>query len=370
LEGANYGSASAFNVFGGPMVGGSMRIGDFAFGAAGYAPFGGEVHFDRNERFAGTMYPGAADGVARWHGYDASTMSIYATLGAAYRFGPLSLGATGNLILTSISFERAQALTGGLNDLESEGRSKLDASGVHASFGLGAMFEAVENTLWLGLSYQAQPGLGEIVLHGDLTAEQSVAMPGEALRRKVDVHQALPDVYRLGLRVRPADSVELRFAGDLTRWSVLQTQCVGIADQPCTVTPDGGAGPNSGVVLNSRRFWRDTVGVRAGGSYWVLPSLEMFLGIGYESAAAPDTTLDPLLADANNLALAFGGRLQFADTWFAALSYTHLQFFTRDNTGKSTLADPRLEPTTRRPDGGGEYEQWVGIVNLNVLKTF
>jgi long-chain fatty acid transport protein len=318
------------------------------------------------------MYPGAADGVARWHGYEANAMTIYGTLGAAYRIGPLSIGASGNLILSSMSLDRAQSLSGnaGVNDFDSEGRTHLEANGLHASFGLGALFEAIENTLWLGLSYQAQPGLGEMVLHGKLRVVQSVTDPSDPGEQKIDVHQALPDVYRLGARFRASNKVELRIAADLTRWSVMQTQCVGLEKQPCTVTPDGGAAPNSGVVLNSRRYWQDSIGVRAGGSYWVVPALEAFLGLGYETAATPDTTIDPVLADANNLALAFGGRLQFADTWFVALSYTHLQFFTRDNTGKSTLADQRLAPQTRRPDGGGEYEQWVGVVNLNVLKSF
>jgi long-chain fatty acid transport protein len=371
FEGANYGEASAFNLFGGPMLGATMRVGDFAFGAAGYAPFGGEVHFDRAERFAGTMFPGAADGVARWHGYDASMMSIYATLGAAYRVGPLSIGATGNLILSSLSLDRAQVASGdGQNDLEREGRSRLEASGVHGSFGAGVMFEAIERMLWLGLSYQAQPGLGQMTLHGNLRIDSSVAMPGDSLARKADFHQALPDVYRLGLRFRPSDVVELRLAGDVTRWSVLRTQCVGVEDQPCTVLPDGDAAPGSGVIVNMRRFWRDSIGVRGGGSYWIAPTFELFAGVGYETAAAPDTTLDPVLADANNLALALGGKLQFADSWYIALSYTQLQFFSRNSTGKSTLADPAVQAITRRPDGGGEYSQWVGIVDANVLKTF
>ena len=49
---------------------------------------------------------------------------------------------------------------------------------------------------------------------------------------------------------------------------------------------------------------------------------------------------------------------------------THLQFLVRDNTGKSQLADPQIAATTRRPDGGGRYGQWVGVLNLNLLKAF
>ncbi|HKP60011.1 MAG TPA: outer membrane protein transport protein [Polyangiales bacterium] len=368
FEGANYGTATAFNLFGGPMLGGSMRLGDFAFGAAAYAPFGGNVHFDRNSSFEG----GAADGVARWHAFDAGTMSIYGTLGAAYRLGPVSLGVTGNLIFSSLEIERAQNVGGGagINDIEREGRSTIDVSGIHGSFGLGAMVEAIPDTLWVSASYQAQPGLGEMLMDGQIVIDATADVEDETLPQDVTFHQGLPDVFRLGARFQPSSSLELRLAGDLTRWSMFRTQCIAVKDEPCTVMSNGDGTPDSGVVVNLRRYWKDTVGVRGGGSYWVMPELELFVGLGYETGAVPDSTLDPVLADANNMSAALGARLQFAETWFIAGSYTHLQFFSRDNTGKSELADPDVGVITRRPDGGGEYRQWVGVLDVNLMKTF
>jgi long-chain fatty acid transport protein len=372
FEGANYGTASAFNLLGGPMLGASMRLGDFAFGAAVYAPFGGNVHFDRNTQFEGSMFPGAADGVARWHAFDAATMSVYGTLGAAYRIGPLSVGLTGNLIYTTLGFERAQNPGGGagINDLENEGRASIDVHGIHGSFGLGVMLEAVPQTLWLAGSYQAQPGLGEMLLNGELEIDGTPDVPGDSLLQAVTFHQGLPDVFRLGARWKPSPSLELRLAGDLTRWSLFRTQCIAVRDQPCNVLPDGDAAPGSGVVVNLRRYWQNTLGVRGGASYWAIPALELFAGLGYETGAAPDATLDPVLADGSNLSAAFGGRVQLADNWFVAASYTHLYFFTRDTTGSSTLADPSVKAATRRPDGGGEYRQWVGVIDANLMTTF
>ncbi|MET0385933.1 MAG: outer membrane protein transport protein [Polyangiales bacterium] len=370
FAGANSGTAKALNVFGGPMLGGSLRVGDFVFGAAGYAPFGGNVSFERNERFAGTQYPGAADGVARWHAFDAATMSIYGTVGAAYRYGPVSIGLTANLIYTTVSLDRAQNVDGS-NDLTGEGRSRLRASGLNGSFGAGVLVELVPQLLWLGASYQAQPGLGTMALNGTLEVDATIPRdPENALRSDITLHQALPDIWRLGARWKPAADLELRVAGDLTRWSVSRTQCVAVRGLACVVDADGNATEDSGVVINMRRYWRDTVGVRVGASYWATPGLELFAGLGYESAAAPDTTIDPVLADASNIAAAIGGRLQVLDTWFIAASYTQLQFLDRDNTGKSQLADLEVGAVTRRPDGGGRYSQWVGILNANVLKQF
>ena len=57
------------------------------------------------------------------------------------------------------------------------------------------MFEAVTDRLWLGASYQAQPGLGTIALDGTLTRMlDGASAPADA----VTYRQALPDIVRLG----------------------------------------------------------------------------------------------------------------------------------------------------------------------------
>jgi long-chain fatty acid transport protein len=149
---------------------------------------------------------------------------------------------------------------------------------------------------------------------------------------------------------------------------VLQTQCLALRGERCAVTRSG-ADPNGGVVpLNLLRRWNDTFGVRAGASTWFSSALEAFVGAGFETAATPDETLDPELPDAQNVALALGVRWQPITTLFVGTSYTHLFYFTRDTAGQSELSSSDIP--TRRPDGGGRYEQGIGIFNLNVEKEF
>jgi len=366
---ANYGTARASNWFGAPMLGFSMPLGKFVVGAAAYAPFGGSVSFDSDGSFASSEYPGAQAGVARWHGIEGSTSSIYATVGGAYRFGRVSVGLTANLIYTSLHLLRAQSLTGD-NDVRNEGRSRLDVSGIYGSFGLGVMVEAIPERVFVGFSYQAQPGLGVQALDGVLKVDSSLQPDADSLTRKVTLYQALPDIFRLGVRYRIHPLTELRVATDYTRWSMLQTQCVAVRGQPCTVTADGDAAPNSGVVQNSRRHFRDTFGIRLGASRWVAPELELFAGLGFETGAAPDSTLDPLLADADNVAIALGASFEIAPGWSVAGTFTHLQFLPRDNTGKSQLSGPDVATITRRPDGGGKYNQSVEVLDINVTRYF
>jgi long-chain fatty acid transport protein len=366
-EGANFGTARLFNVFGGPMFGATTRLGDLAVGASVSVPFGGRATWGKNDQFASSaMFPLAVDGHQRWHGIEGSLTFIYVTAGAAYRFGRIGIGAAGNFIRSSMYSVQAKTPTGdGQPNLNREGRAVLDVKGNHGSFALGAMAEVVEGQLWLSASYQAQPGLGTMRLDGTLTTYYQ----GGATPFPASFHQALPDITRAGARYRPSAAVEVRLFAEFARWSVMQTQCVGLQGKDCAVDPTGAdASTDSSVLQNLRRKWNDTFALRAGASHWLASGSELFAGLGLETAAVPDSTLDPGLADANNVSAALGARFALLKSLFLAASYTHIQYMDRVNTGASQL--PNAEPPTRRPDGGGRYTQWIGLLNVNVEKQF
>jgi long-chain fatty acid transport protein len=366
-EGANYGRASLLNLFAGPMLGASTRLGDLAVGLSLSVPFGGRARWDGNDRFAGhPEFPLAAEGVQRWHGIEGSLTFVYGTLGVAYRLGRLALGASANLIRSSMKTRQAKTLTGdGTPDTTREGRATLDVAGTHGSFAAGAMLELVGDRLWLAGSYQAQPALGPMQLSGTLTTEYR----GGATPFPVTLVQALPDIVRVGLRYRVGPAVELRLSGEMTRWSVMQTQCAGLQGQPCLVDPMGAdASSATSVLQNLRRRWNDTFGARAGLSFWARPTVELFLGAGGETAATPDATLDPALADAPSASGALGARFALTDRLLLSTGVTYIHFLPRDNRGKSELS--AAAPPTRRPDGGGRYTQWITLLNVNVEQRF
>jgi long-chain fatty acid transport protein len=377
-QGANTGQAHLFNVFGGPALGATTRLGHFALGAGLFVPFGGRESWSKNQKFAGAQqYPLAADGVQRWHGINGALTFIYGTVGAAYRIGPLSIGVAGNFVAGSVSFTQAKNLTGmGAADTTSEGRASLDVSGNTGSFAAGVMLEAVPDRLWLAASYQSQPGVGPQTMNGtlDITSYQidqmgSTSKSGE-LNTKATLTQALPDIARAGIRWRATPSLELRLFGEYTRWSVMRTQCVAVQGYTCATYADGSDASGGGVIANYRRDWRDTVNVRAGVSSWITPRLEAFAGTGFETLAVPDSTLEPSLADADNVELALGARARLSSWLYLAVSYTHLQYLDRDNTGRSTVANAMTMPPTFQPDGGGRTTQWVGIIDVNAEAAF
>jgi long-chain fatty acid transport protein len=378
----NSGENHLLNVFGGPALGGLLKVGNLVLGAGFFAPFYGRAHWAKDDAIENTANPPknvnlaeAADGVQRWFGIDGEISVVYFTVGAAYRLGPLSIGAAGNLVSSNLVDYRAKTAGGqGQARSDYEGRASMDVKGFNGSFAVGAMLEVLPEQLWLAASYQAQPGLGEQGLDGNL----DITSPGGPQHFNITLHQSLPDVYRAGVRWRPRGTpVELRVFGDYTRWSKLASQCGGNQGEPCVVHADGSdASPNLTTQFNFERNWNDTWGARVGASYWVKPSVEVFVGAGYETAAAPDATMTPDLMDANNIAGSLGARFQLTRSLYLSASYTHIQFMTRDTTGKSTLASPTndpnslVSPPTLQPDAGGVYTQWIGVASGNLEAVF
>jgi long-chain fatty acid transport protein len=374
-QGADTGEAHLLNVFGGPSIAGTLKIGNLVLGGGFFAPFYGRAHWGQNDAFVNnSKFPLAAAGVQRWFSIDGATSVLYFTAGAAYRFGPLSIGATGNFISSTINSTNAKNPGGaGLPDDTAEGRAFLDAHTFNGSFAAGLMLEAVPEQLWIGASYQAQPGLGQQALRGQL--QISSASQGSNTF-PVDFLQTLPDIYRAGVRWRLKHApLEFRVFGDRTNWSKFKTQCLVIQGNPCTVGSDGSdQTPKQSIQLNIRRDWSDTYGGRLGVSVWTSEAVELLFGGGYETGATPDSTLAPDIPDANNVQGTFGARFRLTESLFLTASYTHIQYLTRDNTGKSTLfqdaqGNQEAFPTVQQ-DAGGVYKAWIGVFTGNLEGIF
>jgi long-chain fatty acid transport protein len=278
----NTGTAKLFNVFQGPALGLTAKFGDLALGVGIFVPFGGRENWATNPTVASdTMDPLAVGGVQRWSSITGSLTFLYLTAGAAYKLGPLSIGVTGNFIESWVQFSRSQNITGSeIPNNQYEGTATLDVSGSNGGFGAGAMLEIVPDTLFLGASYQSQPGLGKQVLKGTFGLNAPNG-GGTFPTKHVTLTEDLPDVFRGGVRFRPSKSFELRVFGDYTRWSMMTSQCVALQGYPCLVYASGADATNGGVVSNIVRNWNNTWGARAGVSIWPSKGVEVMIGGGY-----------------------------------------------------------------------------------------
>lgn len=388
--GANDGSANLFNVAGAPFFGVTSDFGtDFIYGgAAFYYPFGGGASWGKNDAFQNSeQYPGAYDGQQRWFAIDGSLRSAYITGALAFKIKParMTIGVSGSAIYSSLDTVRARNADGTDNLVSGsnpdsfilkEGRSWLQASGWQAGFAVGLTAEPIVDKLWIGASYTSQPNVtGGMTLKGTLTnIFASAPGPDET---EIELTQSMPDIVRLGFRYRPIPRLELRLFADYTRWSVMDKQCVLIAnvegrkcdfDNADTALSDpenfGASGDGTvGVTQHLPRFFKDAGGVRLGAGYFAIPDeLEVYAGVGYDSSAIPAQTVDPVLFDMDKISVSLGALWQAHEHFAMGVTLTQIIYFTLDTEGQSAFDD--FESPTRQPSADGVYEQWLSVGNL------
>lgn len=358
-----------------PFVGVTTDFGieNFGAGLSAYVPFGGAAAWDKNDAFAGNAaYPGAVDGVQRWWTMDGRIQSLYVTAAAAYRIPELrlSLGLGVNAIQSSVHTVRARNLDGS-DDLVvaggtlKEGRSIIDVSGWNLGLSGGVIWEPVER-VWIGLSYQSQPGLGEMHLDGTLGTVLADGQPGVT---DVELQQSLPDIWRLGGRWQPDDRWELRLFGEYVRWSRFERMCIVNAANPeCDLRDNGSEIVGDGsVIQNLPRNWDDAFGIRAGVSHWFTPGVEVYVGAGYDSNAVPDETIDPALMDMNKFTAAIGGNFALTDRWNLAATFTQVFYAERDVKVENVRS---FEAPSAQPNAAGVYDQSISVLNVYTQYAF
>ncbi len=361
-RGANVGRAVLVNPLLNPVLAASYGFGNLTLGAGFFTPYGGMVSWNTRPEYQGSRYPGIVDGVSRFQSIEGQIITSQFMLGGALKIADtgLSLGASVSVMRSWINDVRAWSSGG--NDVTHEGRSLLDVSGYALGFGLGALYEAKKDVLWLGLSYQSRPNVsGGMRLHGSL--DNDIGGPSSA---NVDVIYDLPDVFRWGARYRPRPNLELRLFGDYTRFSAFKNQCAVVAGTSCDLEANGAERIGAHVLQNVPRDFKDSVGVRLGASIWTSPSFEFFSGLGFDSSAVPDRTMEPGLPDWAGASFALGSRIALGSHLHAALSYTHFVFIPRDVHGQ--LASYSLP--SQSPDASGHYTQQVGVGNANIDVAF
>jgi long-chain fatty acid transport protein len=384
---ANSGAGSLGNAIVSPFVGVATDFGidGLGVGLGIYAPFGGQTSWDKNSAFEGDRtYPGAVDGPARWSSIEGEQRSVYFSLGAGWRTrsSKFGVGAAVNVISSSLSLVRARNIDG-TDDVVTaqggvqEGRALLDLSDLTFSASVGVMFKPTD-CLRLGLSYQAQPGFGEMTLDGTLTNKYG---PTEPFDVDVQMRQKLPDSIRLGGVWQAAKKATVHFAADYQRWSVFKDQCLvqtGVGDAKCVFQPYAGAGDapvgyrgaldtaNGGanVLVNIPRDWNDTFSLRVGGAYELNDKAEVNAGVMFDSNAVPDETLEPALIDTNKIIGQLGGRYQATKNVGISGTLGYVAYFSRSTDPRPDELD--LPTPNRNPDMAGDYAAMVTYFLLGV----
>jgi long-chain fatty acid transport protein len=382
-EAANSGENTLTNYFASPFIGAVTDFGvdGLGVGLAFYVPFGGATTWDKQP--ANADFPGAEDGSQRWYVIDGTIRSMYLSLGVAYKIPDinLSVGAGFNTIFSTVNTLRARNATGTdhLTNAGSiqEGRGLLDVSGIDFSISGGLMWQPIPE-LTLGVSYQAKPAFGEMVLDGDLTLLLGAAV--EPQKFDVEFKQTLPDVLRFGARV-DIPTWQIRASAELARWSSLEYQCVlsKIEGRNCSLQD-----PVGNLIIVPRQ-WEDAWGFRLGASHWLSDTFELNFGVGFDQNAINDNTLDAAFIDMDKASIGVGARIGLLDKeLFLSVSYAQIIYFERTTKPRARIPDPGNPGATlsdfegatgangalRQPDAAGTYNQAVGVLDVALEYQF
>ena len=330
---------------------------------------------------------------------DGTVRSMYITGALAFdiKKAGLTLGISGSAIKSEFDTIRARngdgsddlvasydSASGELGDIK-EGRAWLQVEGWQYGIAAGLTWDisklyGKDESLIFGLSYTSQPNVtGGMRLKGTLSTVLAALDPDT---KDVEFEQTLPDIIRFGFRYKPSDKYELRVFGDYQRWSVMDKQCVLEVGADCTIAGEdsslspkeqrdaifdnpGAYGADSvggNVIQNIPRYWKDGGGARIGVSYWFLEPLETYFGLGYDSSAVPDQTLDASLLDLEKVTVSLGAKWQ-ATKWFAlAATSTQVIYFSKDTNGQSIFNE--VNGASKQPSADGRYSQFITVGNL------
>jgi long-chain fatty acid transport protein len=372
--GVNSGESSLSNIIISPFIGVKTDFGVKGLGVAAgfYTPFGGQAVWDEKLRLRG-QHP--VPGRRRRS----------AALAQHRGRHPLELHhARGRLQAAGQHRDRRRRQRGAERDrhhprlerrrdrrrgdrVGGEGRAWVDSSGTSFSVSAGIAWNPRPDVV-IGLSYQAQPGFGQISNEGTLHTKFGTAAANET---PVLVYQSLPDILRLGGQFRPAAKLELRLMGLVGALEQLREGSASSTRRSpcpsCDLMPDGRpVRGDSGVLNNIPREWRDAFSARLSGFVLVESGHRAGPRIRLRRQRGADKTMEALAA---RLERHHGdGRRQSSTSATSDLSTNLARVFGLERTVAPTA--PAFMTPSRVPDGAGTYNQFVLVLQVGVGYNF
>ena len=278
----------------------------------------------------------AANWPSQWEGRSLATRSRLATYyinpTAAYRFGPLRIGAGLQVVRATLDLQRS------IRFGAQEGSSDFggDSWGVGAN--IGAQFEAIRQYLTLGIHYRSA-----VKLDFDGSAHfESIPLPFLATihDQRVTTSLTQPDTLAFGLASRPIPQLVLDLDLVWYDWRKVRSIAITFPDDP------------TGTLSSTQaKDWKNTIKVHMGGELTLAEKWRVRAGALYDPSPSPAQTLTPETPDANRLNLGVGGGYVHKSGLRADLGYQLLLLFDKTSTA------PQLP---------GVYGGLVNIVSISI----
>jgi len=263
---------------------------------------------------------------------EAGLTTFFISPTAAYRIGPVRIGAGLNVVRATVRLKRQLAFG------DSEGSTDLGAGtwGIGGNF--GAQVEAIPKVLSFGAQYRTA-----VKLSFDGKADFGnvpAALANTIHDQAVSTSLVTPDSFAMGVAVRPIPALLLDADVVWFGWANLRSIDLNFPD-------DAG-----GTLSSSRaKSWKNGLNYHLGGEATVAEAWRVRAGVLYDPSPAPSNTLTPDIPDADRLNLAVGGSYVHPSGFHADLGYQFLILFSKEATA---------------PELPGQYGGFVNILGISL----
>lgn len=264
---------------------------------------------------------------------EASNANYYFNPTAAYRFGPLRVGAGFQLVRSTVELKKAIAFG------DQEGSVDLGGSAWGVGGNVGVQYEAIERYLSLGVHYRSAVKLSYdngLAHFSNVPASLQATLHDQAVTTSL----VLPDSLAVGLAGHPLEDLLLDVDLVWFNWNHLRSVNIHFPNDA------------SGTLSSTEpKKWTNTVNVHLGAEGKLDEHWRLRGGILYDPTPSPQRTLAPDIPDASRVNLALGGTYAFTNGIHIDLGYQFLILITKAST------NPLL---------AGDYGGNVNIVGLSV----
>lgn len=273
---------------------------------------------------------------SKWEGRrlitEASNANYYFNPTAAYRYGPLRIGAGFQLVRSTVELKKAVAFG------DQEGTVDLGGGTWGAGGNIGVQFQAIERYLDIGAHYRSA-----VKLNYDGLAHFTnvpAGLQGTLHDQAVTTSLVLPDSLAFGLASRPLERLLVDLDVVWFNWNHLDSVNIHF--------PQDATGSLSSV---EPKRWQNQVNVHLGAEGTLSEHWRVRGGILYDPTPSPQSTLAPDIPDATRINLAAGATYAFTNGLRIDAGYQLLFLLTRTST------NPLLP---------GDYGGNVNILGLSV----
>lgn len=254
---------------------------------------------------------------SEWVGKSQITQAEFMTFDfnptAAYRFGPLRIGAGLQLVRATVDLQK-KIVTG-----PNEAAVELGAGAWGVGGNVGAQFEAVPQYLSFGVQYRSAV---KFEFDGDAHFDNvPPAFQGTLRDQRVTTSVITPDIVQIGVASRPIKSLVLDADVNWYGWAKFRSIDINF--------------PNNALLSSTEpKNWNNTVNVHVGAEGAIDKSWRIRGGVLYDPTPSPDSTLLPDVPDSNRLNLAVGGSYLHASGFHVDVGYQFLFIFKKTSTAQ------------------------------------